>query len=216
VLPDTSTLRTLSLTGAQFTALIEEQWRPDGSFLALGLSENVTYTYDPNGDVGPRVTSITIDDTAVDPTATYRIGTTSYLASGGDGFDVLAQAAAVQDTGLPAQQTWLDYLGARYGLEANYARQGVGISPLPTTIPQGGEFSLTVSGLDLTSLGAPQNTRIAVNVDGYRIAQPSMSGGTAEVTATLPEWVEPGPHVLTLRAKPSGTLVSLPFTVVEP
>ena len=152
VLPDTGTLRTLSLTGAQFTALLEEQWRPDGSFLALGLSENVTYTYDSAASPGERVTSVTIDDTAVDPAATYRIGTTGYLVSGGDGFDVLAQGADVQDTGLPAQQAWLDNLGSRYGLEANYARQGVEINDLPTTVPAGGTLDFMVSKLDLTSL----------------------------------------------------------------
>jgi len=216
VLPDTSTLRTLSLTGAQFTALLEEQWRPDGSFLALGLSENVTYTYDSTAAAGARVTSVAIDDTTVDPAATYRIGTTSYLASGGDGFDVLAQGSAVQDTGLRAQQTWLDYLGTRYGLEANYARQGVEISDLPTLVAVGGTLDFTMSNLDLTSLGSPQNTRMAVNVDGARIVQVPVSGGAASVSVSLPGWVGPGAHVLTLRAKPSGTLVTIPLVVRAP
>jgi len=43
-----------------------------------------------------------------------------------------------------------------------------------------------------------------------------VSGGVAAVSQALPEWVGPGTHVLTLRAKPSGTLVSIPFVVTEP
>jgi len=38
------------VTGAQFKQIIEEQWRiSDGkeAFLAFGVSENVTYAYDP-------------------------------------------------------------------------------------------------------------------------------------------------------------------------
>ena len=48
------------------------------------------------------------------------------------------------------------------------------------------------------------------------IVQVPVSNGAAEVSVTVPEWFTPGPHLMTLRAKPSGTLVSLPFTVVEP
>ena len=215
LLTDTNPLYTLRLTGAQFTTMLEQQWRP-GGFIALGLSENVTYTYDPAAPVGSHVTSVTIDDTPVDPAGIYRIGTTAYLASGGDGFDIFAQGDHRQATALQAQQSWLEYLGSTYGLEANYGRQGVQISDVPTTVAVGGDLSFSVSGLDLTSLGAPQNTRMAVNIDGDRVVQVPVSGGAAEVSVTVPEWLSPGSHLLTLRAKPSGTLVTLPFVVQAP
>ena len=57
---------------------------------------------------------------------------------------------------------------------------------------------------------------MAVTIDGERIAQVPVSGGAATVAQALPEWVGPGSHVLTLRATPSGTLVSIPFVVTEP
>ena len=52
MLPFANNLWTTSLTGAQFTTMLEQQWQtlPDGtvpsrSYLQLGLSDNVTYTY---------------------------------------------------------------------------------------------------------------------------------------------------------------------------
>lgn len=50
VLPFVNNLWTTTLTGAQLKTMLEQQWQPEGGsrpFLALGLSDNVTYTYDP-------------------------------------------------------------------------------------------------------------------------------------------------------------------------
>ena len=54
VLPFVNNLWTIDLTGAQFKTALEQQWQrnadgtvPSRPYLQLGLSDNVTYTYDP-------------------------------------------------------------------------------------------------------------------------------------------------------------------------
>ena len=74
VLPFVNNLWTITLTGAQFKTLLEQQWQrnPDGTipsrpYLQLGLSENVTYTFDASLAEGSRITSITVDGQPIDP-----------------------------------------------------------------------------------------------------------------------------------------------------
>ena len=69
VTPFGNTLNTGEVTGAQFKQIIEEQWRiSDGkeAFLAFGVSENVTYAYDPTRELGDRVIDIKINGEPID------------------------------------------------------------------------------------------------------------------------------------------------------
>lgn len=159
------------------------------------------------------MTSVTLDDTPLDPDAVYPFATTAELAGGADGFHLTEPPVLVQPSDVPARDAFVSHLGAGSAFEANFARQGAAVSPLPTTVEAGGTISATVSGLDLTSLGAPVNTRLSAEVDGVRIVQVPVGDGSADVSAVLPEWVEPGEHTLTLRARPSGTLITVPITV---
>ena len=71
VQPFANTLVTLELTGAQVKQVLEEQWQPAGAsrpFLKLGVNKALTYTYDPAGPVGNRITEILLDGTPLDPT----------------------------------------------------------------------------------------------------------------------------------------------------
>ena len=86
VQPFNNTLALVTLTGEQFTTLLEQQWQRDAQgnvpsrpYLQLGLSDNVTYTFDPTLPEGSRITSVTIDGAPLDPAAEYRIGTASFL-----------------------------------------------------------------------------------------------------------------------------------------
>ena len=76
VQPFNNTLALVTLTGAQFTTLLEQQWQRDASgnvpsrpYLQLGLSDNVTYTFDPALPEGSRITSVTVDGAPLDPAA---------------------------------------------------------------------------------------------------------------------------------------------------
>ena len=53
-----------------------------GGFLQFS---GMTVTYDMNAEPGSRVVSITVGDEELDPDATYRLATTDFVITGGDG-----------------------------------------------------------------------------------------------------------------------------------
>ncbi|MCB0982898.1 MAG: 5'-nucleotidase C-terminal domain-containing protein, partial [Ilumatobacter sp.] len=83
---------------------------PSRPYLQLGLSDNVTYTWDDSLPEGSRITSITIDGQPVDPTADYRIATFSFLITGGDNFRAFLQGTDARDSGLVDREGWIAYL----------------------------------------------------------------------------------------------------------
>lgn len=102
VQPFANTLVVVDLTGEQLVDLLEQQWGTPAAprtKLHLGLSANVTYTYDESAAVGSRVVRVEVDGAPVDPAAVYRVTANSFLASGGDGFAALAAGASRVDSG---------------------------------------------------------------------------------------------------------------------
>ena len=97
VQPFGNLLVTMDLTGAQIERLLEQQARVDAqgnaTALIFGVSEGFTFSYDPAAPVGDRIdpASIQLDGTTLDPAATYRIVTNSFLADGGDLFTVFTE-----------------------------------------------------------------------------------------------------------------------------
>lgn len=221
VLPFVNNLWTTTLTGAQVKAMLEQQWQTDANgnvpssrpYLQLGLSDNVTYTYDAAAPQGSHITSVTVDGVPLDPAAGYRIGTFSFLTTGGDNFRVVAQGADARDSGLIDRDGWIAYLQAHPGLSPDFARQAVGVPTVPSTVTAGDVLAFPVTKLDLTSLGAPLNTSLDVRLDGTSIGTATVSAGNANVSVTVPASTPAGPHTLTLVAAPSGTTVTLPLTV---
>jgi len=61
---------------------------------------------------GSRITSVTVDGVEISDTATYKIGTTAFVASGGDGHVMLGEAADMDPTGVTEQQAVGDYITA--------------------------------------------------------------------------------------------------------
>ena len=104
------------LTGAQFKTLLEQQWQtnPDGTvpaapYLQLGLSDNVdVHLRRRPRRRGSRITSITVNGAPLDPAKSYRIGTFSFLATGGDNFRVFKEGTARKDSGLVDRDAWID------------------------------------------------------------------------------------------------------------
>jgi 5'-nucleotidase len=221
VLPFLNNLWTVSLTGEQFTTLLEQQWQtnPDGTvpsrpYLQLGLSDNVTYTFDATLPAGDRITSVTIDGAPLDPAASYRVGTFSFLATGGDNFRVFQQGTDARDSGLVDRDAWIAYLTANQPVSPDFARQAVKVTDLPTGATQGDTVAFSVAGLDLTSLGSPANTSLSATWQGSASTpvEVPVSAGAAQVSLTVPDDVE-GEVLLTLVAAPSGTTVTIPVTV---
>jgi 5'-nucleotidase len=223
VLPFVNNLWTTSLTGDQVVTMLEQQWQtnadgtiPSRPYLQLGLSENVTYTYDETQPLGSRITSVTVDGAPIDPAASYRVGTFSFLAQGGDNFRVFTEGTGTTDSGLIDRDAWIAYLETHPGLTPSLAERAVGVPTLPEQVTAGDDLSFAVTGLNLTSLGAPQNTTLDVQLDGTSIGSAAVTSGAAQVAVTIPATTAAGVRTLTLVAAPSGTTVTLPLTVAAP
>ncbi|MET8449964.1 bifunctional metallophosphatase/5'-nucleotidase [Streptomyces sp. NPDC005209] len=95
VQPFSNTVNLQDFTGAQVIQALKEQ--VSGSNTAapkiLQPSSGLTYTLDMTKSGADRVVtdSIKLNGAAIDPAATYRVATNSFLAGGGDGFPTLGQ-----------------------------------------------------------------------------------------------------------------------------
>ena len=92
VAPFGNLLVTLDMTGAQIEAVLNQQYDPNRGrhMLALGVSEGFTYTWDATtNSVVPG--SMMLNGTPIDPNATYKVSTLSFLAEGGDAFTAFTE-----------------------------------------------------------------------------------------------------------------------------
>lgn len=229
ILPFANNLNTITITGAQFKTLLEQQWQrlPNGNvpsrpYLQLGLSQNVSYTYDATRAEGDRITSITVNGAPIDPARGYRIGSFSFLLEGGDNFHVLKDGTNYKDSGLIDRDAWITYITAKSPLKPDFSRQSVAVSNIPTTVTPGGTLQFGVSKLDLTSLGSPLNTSLTVSIGNVVIGTTTVTAGAAAINMTVPlvdlalPGLPTGAQQLVLTASPSGTKVSIPVTVTAP
>lgn len=112
--PFDNQLVVLSLSGAQLRELLEQQWQ-GGEFRPLQVSASLSYRWDASRPPGQRVLpgSLRIDGRPVRDQESYRITVNSFLAGGGDHFEVLTRGAERLDTHLRDRQALIDYLQAR-------------------------------------------------------------------------------------------------------
>ncbi|MFJ3491212.1 ExeM/NucH family extracellular endonuclease [Leifsonia aquatica] len=225
VLPFVNNLWTTSLTGAQFKQALEQQWQtnadgtvPSRPFLNLGLSKNVSYTYDASRAAGDRITSILVNGKPIDPAKSYRIGSFSFLIQGGDNFRAFAAGTDTKDSGLIDRDAWISYLQQNSPVSPSFARRGVAVSGVPTgTLQPGQQVSFTVSKLNLTSLGSPANTSLTLSWTGSGTSLGSVpvdAAGSATVAFTVPADAA-GASTLVLTAPESGTTVTVALTVAD-
>ncbi len=224
VLPFLNNLWTMTLTGAQFKTVLEQQWQRDingvpftsgRTFLNLGLSDNVSYTYDPNRAMDDRVTAIFIDGVPIDMTRNYRVGSFNFLLQGGDNFWEFRNGSDVRDSGLVDRDAWIDYITTNSPLSPNFARHAVQVTDVTAgPVAPGDTVSLNVSKLDLTSLGSPANTDLTLTWEGSSavLGTVPVSGGSAAVSFTVPADAS-GAGTLVMTAAPSGTIVRVPISV---
>jgi 2',3'-cyclic-nucleotide 2'-phosphodiesterase (5'-nucleotidase family) len=209
VLPFVNNLWTTTLTGEQFKAVLEQQWQPEGAsrpYLQLGVSENVFYTYDASQPRGERITGIWIDGEPIVMDAEYRVGSFSFLLQGGDNFTVLAEGSDTRDSGLIDRDAWIDYITDNSPLEPDFASRSAQITGLPDMIERGATASLTVSGVNLSSLGAPENTTALVSfVGSAAVFDPvPVANGMASIEVTVPTDAADASEII-VNFEPSGT-----------
>lgn len=225
--PFANTMQTVDITGAQFKMLLEQQWQPEGAsrpFLKLGLSDNVRYTYNPDAAAGEHITGIWIDGVPMDAAATYRIASGSFLIGGGDNFTVLQEGTNRTDSGLIDTDVFMNYVAQHSPVSPSFEKNGVAVSAaLPITVQAGMSTTFEVSGIDLTSLGAPDNTEFTIMLGDVALGTAAIEtvqidgvptrDGRSSVTLKVPANFPVGDAVITLVAQPSGTVVKIQAVV---
>nr|WP_041756323.1 bifunctional metallophosphatase/5'-nucleotidase [Bradyrhizobium sp. ORS 278] len=86
--PFRNQLMTISLTGADIRAALEQQWADPARPRILQISRGFSYAFDAKQPAGARIdaASMTLNGKPIDAAAPYRVTVNNYLALGGDGF----------------------------------------------------------------------------------------------------------------------------------
>jgi len=87
--PFGNSLVTMTLTGAQIDAVLEQQFT--GGIGILQVSSTLTYDRLAVAGADGRVTNVRIAGVPLDPAASYRVTVNNFLAEGGDRYTVLKQ-----------------------------------------------------------------------------------------------------------------------------
>lgn len=110
VQPFGNILQTMTLTGAQLRAVLDQQFTVEDGPTVLQSSSNLRYTV-----TGNRVGDIAIGGVPVTDGGRYRVATNNFLSAGGDGFDTFT--AGTELVGGPVDlDAFVAYLGANPGL----------------------------------------------------------------------------------------------------
>lgn len=227
IMPFNNIVKTIDVTGATFKEILEQQWQPGSSrpFLALGLSERVTYTYDPYAPQGSHVTSIMLDGKPMDMGKTYTVASNNFLLAGGDGFSAFTKGTNLKDSGLVDQSLFVDWIKAHSPLSPDYTKHGVATVGQPTEATAGDDVTFIVSGLSLSSVDAPKVTEVTASIDGtdlgtfpvkdvYYATPAPTRNGEATVTVTLPKDLPTNPEsVITLTSAPGGSKATFPIAI---
>jgi 5'-nucleotidase len=88
VQPFGNSLVTMTLTGAELDAVLEQQFSFARATI-LQVSAGFTYTWSGSAPVGSKVSNIMLNGTPIDPATEYRVTVNNFLATGGDGFSTL-------------------------------------------------------------------------------------------------------------------------------
>ena len=139
VLPFANDTSIVDLKGSAIKEILEQQWQPTGAqrpFLHLGLSDNVDVTLDPAQPAGSRVTSVRINGVPLDPAKTYKVGTFTFLAFGGDNFTSFKKGTQAV-TGRLDRDLFRSYLLAHPGTAPSFDREQVYVTGLPDALIAG-------------------------------------------------------------------------------
>jgi 5'-nucleotidase len=223
VLPFANNLNSVAVTGTVLKEILEQQWQtaaageapPTRPYLQLGVSKNVTYTYDAAREAGSRITSVRINGEALDPAKTYKIATFSFLAAGGDNFRAFKKGVST-DTALVDRDGWETFFADKSPVSPDFAKRTVSAVGAKASYQALENVSIALSKLDLTSTGSPANTSVSAKVTAggksFDVGSFPVTAGAATVAFKLPTGAV-GDAVLTVTAAPTNTTVSIPLTV---
>ncbi len=113
VQPFQNELITMTLTGTQIKAVLEQQFAGERPRI-LGVSKGFSYTWDnkrPNGDKVLRA-SLKLNGTTIQSDLQYRVTTNSFIAGGSEGLSIFREGTERQ-TGMLDLEALATYLGAQ-------------------------------------------------------------------------------------------------------
>lgn len=229
VLPFANTLTTTKITSAQFKKVLEQQWQragtgevPSRPYLQLGVSSNVTYTYDESRKEGDRITSVWVNGKPIDPKGTYTVGSGSFLIAGGDNFTELAKGSKPVDSGKIDLSVWVDWIKAHKTLKPDFAKRAVslttslheGMSKDTTfTLGKPADKAVAPDTVDFTSKDAVVNTimkaQIVQDDKTVDVATTPVKDGWSSVSVKVPTAKGPvsGEATIVFTFPDSGTTV---------
>jgi len=85
----------MTMTGDQILRALNQQWRQAGDSVEVKFlqASGIKYAWDPSRPLGDRIVSAALEDgTLLQSDAEYTVAVNGFLASGGDGFTVFAEA----------------------------------------------------------------------------------------------------------------------------
>ncbi|QDM15772.1 bifunctional metallophosphatase/5'-nucleotidase [Tardiphaga sp. vice352] len=111
--PFRNQLVTLTLTGAQIKAALEQQWLDPKRPRILQVSIGFSYVWNAAADTGHRVLPdrMMLNGQRIDPAASYRVTINQFLSVGGDGFTAL-QGGTAPEVGVYDVDALYAYFGA--------------------------------------------------------------------------------------------------------
>lgn len=217
-----NTLVTETLTGAQIKTVLEQQWQPGQSRpeLHLGISKDLTYTYDPTAEVGSHVTGVFFQGEPIADEETFKIVTNSFLASGGDNFTELANGTGKADSGRVDLTAFTDYIAAFSPVTPDAASRSIGI--VDTSVEGAETLSYELSSLDVNN-STVRDDEVQVLIDGVQVATAPIDHtvvdttdeqGRASVGFSVAE-LSAGDHELEFALPVTGVSVVSTLTVTE-
>ena len=208
--------------------MLENQWQTDEQAAAsgrprldLGLSDNVSYTYNPDAPRGERILSITIDGEKVDPDKDYTVAGSTFLFDGGDNFLDKSKFRDRNDVGYNDLQAFIDYLKSGKA-EVRKGQKDVGVVLPEGGLKAGAKNEIQLSSLSYSSEGEPQAKTVTVKIGGTTVTADVDNAvtaadkgygeqGRATVTIELPEDVY-NDETLTITTD-AGTEISMPVAI---
>ncbi|WP_240161873.1 bifunctional metallophosphatase/5'-nucleotidase [Flaviflexus equikiangi] len=192
--PFGNTIGTIDLTGEQVYTVLEQQFQPGASrpVLRLGLSDNVTYTYDWTAEDGGDITGVWIDGVPVDKAATYTVASNTFLLTGQDGFTEFAQGTNPVETGIVDLQAYVDYIKAGNADTIPAGQRSIGLIHDP--LVAGASAEVELASLVFTALEEKPDT-VTVYLNGVEVGSSAIDAtivpnrddtGTAAVTVAVP------------------------------
>ena len=230
VQPFSNSIDVATMTGEAIKQALENQWQTDEQAeqsgrprLDMGLSDNVSYTYNPDAPRGEKITSISIDGKPMEMDKKYRVAASSFLFDGGDEFIDPAKATERNTVGYNDLQAFVDYL------ESGAAKIRTGQKDVGVVLPEGGLKAGQKNTIELTSLSYSSEGEPMAKTASVKLAEATAEAevdnevtdadkgfgeqGRAKVELEIPAGVS-GEQTLEITTD-KGTKVSLTVTVAE-